>query len=44
VNVQDRNVYTALWLASYKGYTGIVQLLLAKGADVNARTMMAKPP
>jgi len=37
VNVQDNEGYTALALAVYHGFAGIVDLLLQKNADVNVK-------
>ena len=37
VNGSQASGWTPLMLASYKGYKEIVELLIAKGADVNAR-------
>jgi len=37
VNLQDRNGWTALMVASHLGYTDIVKLLLGRGADVNLK-------
>ena len=37
VNAQDKQGYTALALAVFNGFTGIVDLLLQKNADVNVK-------
>ena len=36
VNAKDEDNYTALILASKKGHKDVAELLIAKGADVNA--------
>ena len=38
MNAKDGNGYTPLHSAAYHGHKGIVELLIAKGADVNAKT------
>lgn len=37
IEAQGRNGFTALQLAAVRGYESTVRLLIAKGADVNAR-------
>ena len=35
INIQSKNGYTALIIASYHGYTEIVKILFEEGADIN---------
>ena len=37
VNVQDKHGHTALGIAVLNGFTGIVDLLLQKNADINVK-------
>jgi len=37
VNVQDKHGHTALSVAIYNGFTGIVDVLLRKNADINIK-------
>ncbi|KAJ6644845.1 Ankyrin repeat domain-containing protein 50, partial [Pseudolycoriella hygida] len=44
VNLEDQNGNTLLHLAAYKGESNIVEFLLSKGAEVNARNLQGRSP